>query len=443
MPQTLYARSDNLHIAYPVVGDGPFDLLFIPGWVSNVEESWEQPGLATFLERLASFSRLILFDKRGTGLSDRVPNDRLPTLDERMDDVRAVLDAAGSRDVALFGHSEGGSMSVLFAATYPERTRALITFGIFAKRRRTPEYPWAPADTDRAATIADVEQHWATPELLAPLVPSRADDAAFLARLGTYFRRSASPGAAADLLRMNNEIDVTGVLSSIRVPTLLLHRADDRDALVAEGRWIASRIPNATFVELPGADHLFWVGDTDSVLSEIEAFLTGVRPQPEPDRILATVLFTDLVASTETAARLGDRRWRELLLAHRAGVRSALARWRGDEIDTAGDGFLSVFDGPARAVRCALAIRDAAAADGLQIRAGVHTGEIERHGSAVTGLAVHIAARVIAAAGPGEVIASSTVKDLMAGSGVRWEDRGLRTLKGVPDEWHLYAVAGE
>jgi len=429
-----------MHIAYQVVGDGSLDLTFIPGWVSNVEECWEQPGLAAFLERLASFSRLIIFDKRGTGLSDRVASDRLPTLEERMDDLRAVLDAVGSERTALFGHSEGGSMSVLFAATYPQRTRALITFGVFARRRRAADYPWAPSDDDRAATIERIEREWVTEDLVRPLAPSRGDDPAFLAQLATYYRRSASPGAAAQLLRMNTEIDVRAVLPAIRVPTLVLHRTDDVDALLEEGRWIASRIPGASFVELPGGDHVFWVGDTDSVLAEIEAFLTGVRPAPEPDRVLATVLFTDIGASTEMAARLGDRRWREVLERHRADVRAALARWRGEEIDTAGDGFLALFDGPARGIRCAVAIRDSAAQDGLQVRAGLHTGEVERQGRQVAGLAVHIGSRVIGVADAGEVVTSSTVKDLVAGSGIVFADRGMHVLKGVPGEWHLYAV---
>jgi class 3 adenylate cyclase len=360
-----------------------------------------------------------------------------------MDDVRAVLDAVGSERAALFGHSEGGGMSLLFAATYPERTRALVTFGIFAKRRRSPDYPWAPSDAERAASIEQIEREWVSEEIVRPLAPSRADDHEFLAQLATYFRRSASPGAAADLLRMNTEIDVRAVLPSIRVPTLVLHRREDRDALVEEGRWIASQIPGATFVELPGGDHIFWAGDTDSVLTEIEAFLTGVRPQPEPERVLATMLFTDVVASTETAARLGDRRWRELLEGHRADVRSALGRWRGEEIDTAGDGFFALFDGPARAVRCAISVREAALVRGIRVRAGLHTGEIERHGHQAVGIAVHIGARIMAAAATGEILASSTVKDLVAGSGIQWEDRGYRALKGVPDEWRLYLVSGE
>lgn len=359
-----------------------------------------------------------------------------------MDDVRAVLDAASSEQAALFGHSEGGSMSVLFAATYPQRTRALVTFGVFASRRRTPDYPWAPSDADRRATIEQVERDWLTGNevSLRPLAPSRAEDSAFFAQLATYFRRSASPGAAAQLLRMNTEIDVRAVLPAIQVPTLVLHRTDDRDALVEEGRWIASQIPGASFVELPGDDHLFWTGDSDVVLAEIETFLTGVRPAPEPDRVLATVLFTDLVASTEAAVRLGDRRWREVLETHRSQVRGALARWRGEEIDTAGDGFLALFDGPARGVRCAMAIRDGARLAGLQVRAGLHTGEIERHGGQVAGQAVHIGARVMATAGAGEVVASSTVKDLVAGSGIAFADRGMHVLKGVPDEWRLHLV---
>jgi pimeloyl-ACP methyl ester carboxylesterase len=439
-PQTRYARSGQFHIAYQLVGDGPIDLVFVPGWVSNIEECWELPGLAEFLERLTSFTRLILFDKRGTGLSDPVATDRLPTLEERMDDVRAVLDATGSQQAAIFGHSEGGSMSLLFAATFPHRTRALITFGVFARRRRSHDYPWAPSDVDRQATIDQVEHEWVTEDMLRPLVPSRADDPTFLGQLATYFRRSASPGAAAQLLRMNTEIDVRAVLSAIRVPALVLHRTDDRDALLEEGRWIASQIPGASFVELAGGDHLFWVGDTDAVLAEIEGFLTGVRPAPEPNRVLATVLFTDLVASTEMAVRLGDRRWREVLETHRAQVRSALAHWRGEEIDNAGDGFLAVFDGPARAVRCALTIRDAAGKAGLQVRAGLHTGEIERHAGRVDGLAVHIGSRVMATAGADEVVVSSTVKDLVAGSGINFADRGTHVLKGVPDEWRLHLV---
>jgi class 3 adenylate cyclase len=286
-----------------------------------------------------------------------------------------------------------------------------------------------------------VEREWGSEEMVRPLAPSRADDRAFLARVATYWRRSASPGAAADLLRMNTEIDVRGVLPAVRVPTLVLQRTDDVDARLGEGRWIASQIPDARFVELPGGDHLFWIGDTDGVLAEIEAFLTGVRPVREPDRVLATVLFTDLVGSTDMAAQLGDRRWTELLKTHHAEVRAALDRWQGSEIDTAGDGFLAVFDGPARGIRCATTVRDEAAAGGHPIRAGLHTGEIERRGAEVSGLAVHIAARVMASAGANEVVVSSTVRDLVAGSGITFTDRGMHALKGVPGEWHLFGVA--
>jgi class 3 adenylate cyclase len=333
-------------------------------------------------------------------------------------------------------------MCILFAATYPQRTRALITFGVFAARRRSEEYPWAPSDADRQANIAEVESEWASEDLLRPLVPSRGDDHAFLAQLATYFRRSASPGAAAQLLRMNTEIDVRAILPAIRVPTLILHRTEDRDALVEEGRWIASRISGATFAELPGGDHLFWVGDTETVLAEIEAFLTGARPVSALNRVLATILFTDIVASTEAASRLGDRRWREAREMHRASVRSALARWRGEEIETAGDGFLALFDGPARGIRCAVAIRDDAGRAGFQIRAGLHTGEIERDGDQIAGVAVHIGSRVMATAEAGEVSVSSTVKDLVAGSGIMFADRGMFGLKGVPEEWRLYSVTG-
>ena len=439
-PRTRYARSGDLNIAYQVVGDGSFDLLFIPGWVSNVEACWDEPALADFLDRLAAFSRLILFDKRGTGLSDPVSREHLPTLEDRIDDVRAVLDAAESEQAAIFGHSEGGSMSVLFTATHPSRTRALVTFGIFAKRQRSADYPWAPSVEDRQAGIAQVEREWGSAEIVRSLAPSRANDSVFLERVATYWRRSASPGAAADLLRMNTEIDIRAVLPAIRVPTLVLHRTADVDASVDEGRWIAGQIPGARFVELPGGDHLFWVGDTDAVLGEIQEFLTGVRPAVESDRVLATVLFTDLVGSTETAAQLGDRRWRELLETHHADVRSILDRWHGEEIDTAGDGFLATFDGPARAIRCALAIRDHSRADGHPIRAGLHTGEIERRGREIFGLAIHVAARVMALAGENEVIASGTVKDLVAGSGIEFVDRGSHVLKGVPDEWRLFGV---
>jgi pimeloyl-ACP methyl ester carboxylesterase len=437
-PVTRYARSGDVHLAYQVVGQGPIDLVFVHGWVSNVEYGWEVPPLARFLTRLASFSRLILFDRRGTGMSDRVPDDRLPTLEQRMDDIRTVMDAAGSERAAIFGASEGGNMSVLFAATYPERTVALVTIGIFAKRIWSPEYPWAPTPEQRQKDFEIVEREWHGEMDVTHYAPSA--DPALRRQIAAFFRRSASPGAALALLRMNTQIDVRHVLPAVRVPTLVIHRTGDLDASVEEGRWIAAQIPGARFVELPGADHLPWIGDTDALVDEVEEFLTGVRGSAEPDRVLATVLFTDIVGATATAAALGDRGWRDVLQAHHTAVRRELARFRGREIDTAGDGFLAAFDGPARAVRCACAIRDAVAAVGVPIRAGLHTGECEVIGDKLGGLAVHIGARVAAAAPATEVWVSSTVKDLVAGSGLRFADRGLHTLKGVPGEWRLFAV---
>ncbi len=439
-PKTQFTRSGEVHIAYQVIGEGPLDLVYVPGWISHIELAWEEPVLARFLRRLASFSRLIMFDKRGTGLSDRVPNDKLPTLEERIDDLRVVMDAVGSERAAVFGFSEGGNLSALFAASYPQRTTALIMFGTFAKRIWSPDYPWAPKPEERERTYEMIEHAWGDRMDLAHYVPSKANDEVFMRQLETYFRRSASPGAAVALLRMNTQIDIRHVLPTIRVPALVLHRTGDRDANVEEGRWIAHQIPNARFVELPGEDHLPWVGDSDAVVDELQEFLTGVRPSPQFDRLLTTVLFTDIVASTEHAARLGDRAWRDLLDSHHALVRKELARFRGREIKTVGDEFIATLDGPARAVRCACAIRDGIERLEIQIRAGVHTGEIELHGEDIGGLAVHIAARVIAAAQPGEVLVSSTVKDLTAGSGINLSDRGVHTLKGVPGQWRLFAV---
>jgi pimeloyl-ACP methyl ester carboxylesterase len=437
-PETRYAKSGDLNIAYQVVGEGPFDLIYVPGWISNVELMWDEPAHAHVLERFASFARLILFDKRGTGLSDPVPPDRLPTLEERMDDVRAVLDAVDCERAAVFGFSEGGLMSVLFAATYPERTTALVLYGVFAKRLWSPDYPWAPKPEDRAREIEELERNWAERMDLDKLAPS--EDDAFKDRMATYFRRSASPGAAAALMRMNTQIDVRDVLPTIQAPTLVLHRRDDLDASVEEGRWIAGRIPGAKFVELPGDAHTLWAGNTDDIVDEIEEFLTGARRGPEPDRVLATVLFTDIVGSTEKASEIGDRRWRELLERHHGLVRRELARYHGRELDTAGDGFFATFDGPARAIRAAQAIAGGVRQLGIDIRSGVHTGECELHEGKIAGIAVSAGARVASAAGAGEVLVSSTVKDLVAGSGIEFEDRGAHELKGVPGEWRLYSV---
>jgi len=440
VPETRYAKSGGLNIAYQVVGDGPLDLVYVPGWVSNVEGNWELPAHERFLRRLARFSRVILFDKRGTGLSDPLPAAELPTLEERMDDVRAVMDAAESERAAFFGWSEGGLLSIMFCASSPERAAALATFGIFAKRIWSQDYPWAPTPEHRSREIELVEREWGREMDLEVLAPSAAADPVFKRQLLSYFRRSASPATAAALLRMNTQIDVRDVLPTIHVPTLVMHRSGDRESSVDEGRWIAGQIPNATFVELPDDDHIPWVGDQDAVLDELEEFLTGVRPIREADRVLATVLFTDIVDSTARAAHLGDHAWRETLERHYSDVRSELDRWRGREVDTAGDGFLATFDGPARAIRCALAVGDRGRALGIDVRAGVHTGECELIGDKVAGITVHTGARVAALARGGEVLVSQTVKDLVAGSGLDFEDRGEHELKGVPGRWRVYAA---
>jgi pimeloyl-ACP methyl ester carboxylesterase len=425
-----------------VIGEGDLDLLWIPGFVSNVELAWEEPMLARYLNRLARFSRLIIFDKRGTGLSDRVPRSELPTLEERMDDVVAVLEAAGSERAAVLGHSEGGSLAVLYAASYPERVIALATTGIFAKRRWSADYPWAETDEERARYIEGLEDNWGADGDIRRIAPSAAGDPAFTRRLATYFRQSASPGDAAALLRMNSEIDVRAVLPAITVPTLIVHRTGDLDSKIEEGRWIASQIPGAKLLELPGDDHLPWVGDQDSVLDEVERFLTGRLAPAEPDRVLATILVTDIVGSTERAAELGDSAWKDLLERHHEIVREQLRAFRGDEVDTAGDGFLAMFDGPGRAIRAAVAIRDGLRESGIQVRCGLHTGECERLGDKIAGIAVHIAARVAETADPGEIRVSGTVRALVAGAGIGFSDRGTALLKGVPEEQRLYAVEG-
>jgi class 3 adenylate cyclase len=440
-PKTQYARSGGLHIAYRVVGEGPLDLVYVPGWVSHVELAWEEPNLGRFLGRLASFSRLITFDKRGTGLSDRVSPAQLPTLEERMDDLRAVMDAVGSERAAIFGVSEGGNLSALFAATYPQRTSALLLFGTFAKRIWSPDYPWAPTPQKRQREYELVEREWGDRMDLARYVPSRMNDEALIRRLASYFRSAASPGAAVALLRMNTQIDIRNVLPVIGVPTLVIHRTGDRDVNVEEGRWIAARIRGARFVELPGDDHLPWVGDQDAVLDEVQSFVTGDRPQPTIDRVLVTVLFTDIVGSTDLATQLGDRKWSDLLARHHAIVRKELERFRGREIDTAGDGFLATFDGPARAICCACHIRDRVRELGIEIRAGLHTGEIELVGAQVRGIAVHTGARVASTARAGEVLVSSTVKDLVSGSGIHFADRGIHALKDIPRRWELFAAS--
>jgi pimeloyl-ACP methyl ester carboxylesterase len=436
-PETRYAKSGDVHIAYQVVGDGPIDVVFVPGFISHLEMAWEEPGIAHTYGRLASFSRLILFDKRGTGLSDRRVG--LPTLEERMDDVRAVMGAVGSERAALFGISEGGSMSLLFAATYPERTTALVLWGSWATVLKSPEYPWGVSAEQVEAVATHLEPRWGTGAGWSAWMPSLADDERARRWWGKFQRSAATPADATALLTTYVLIDARGVLPAITVPTLILHRTGDRMVPVEHGRYLAEHIQGAKFVELPGADHVP-MRDQDAALDEVEEFLTGVRPQPDPDRMLATVLFTDIVDSTRRASELGDRRWRELLERHDSLVRRELERCRGREVKTTGDGFLATFDGPARAVRCVDAMRRALRSDGVEIRAGLHTGEIEVIGEDVGGIAVHIAARVAAMAGGGETLVSSTVKDLVVGSGIEFEDRGAHELKGVPGEWQIFAV---
>jgi len=438
VPDTSYAQSAGVNVAYQVVGHGPVDVVYVPGWVSHVELAWELPELAAGFERLASFSRLILFDKRGTGMSDPVPADQLPTLEQRMDDVRAVMDAVACERAAIFGASEGGNMSMLFAATYPERTIALCTFGCTAKRIWSSDYPWAPTREKRLETFAETERYWTTGLGWQDMAPSL--DPASLSELARYYRRCASPGAAVALLKMNTYVDVRDVLPTIRVPAVVMHRTADRDANVEEGRYIAAHIPGARFVEFPGADHSWWTQGRDAILDEIEELVTGARPVPEPNRVLATVLVTDIAGSTERVRALGDRAWADLLERHRAAVRRELERFRGREVDTAGDGFLATFDGPARAIRCAVAIRRAMRALGLELRTGVHTGECELLGDRVAGIAVHTSARISALAAPNEVLVSATVRDLVSGSGIVFEDRGEHELKGV-GERRIFVVA--
>ena len=439
LPQTRYAKSGEVNIAFQVLGQGPPDLVYVPGWASNIEIFWEEPLFARFLQRLASFSRLILFDKRGTGLSDRVAE--MPSLEIRMDDVRAVLEAVGSDRAALFGSSEGGVMCALFAATYPSRTSALVMHGSYARLTSAPEYPWGPTAEERSVFIDQALARWGGPLGIDERAPSKANDERFRQWWARHLRLSVSPGGFAKLSQMNAQSDIRHVLPAIRVPTLILHSRNDRTMEMGHARYLADRISGAKLVELTGPDHVPWLSDGDLVANEIEEFLTGVRHAPEPDRVLITVLFTDIVGATERAASLGDRAWHDLLDAHHALVRRELSTFRGREVDTAGDGFLATFDGPARAIRCACAISESVRSLGIEVRAGLHTGECEIIGDKFGGIAVHIGARIAALASAGEVLVSSTVRDLVAGSGLAFLDRGRQPLKGVPDDWHLFAVS--
>jgi class 3 adenylate cyclase len=433
-PETRYARSGQIHIAYQVTGSGPLDLVFIPGFVSNIGLWWEEPEWADFFSRLASFSRLILFDKRGTGLSDRMAG--VANLEDRMDDVRAVMDAASCERAALFGVSEGGPMSLLFAATYPERASALVLYGCYAR------HPTLSGKLLQQ-NIELIDRAWGTGELFATsFFPSKSSDERLRRTLGRRERQSASPAAAIAIPQMNSEIDARHILPAIRVPTLVLHRVGDSRVTIDAGRYLAAHIPSAKYVELPGTNHVpIYEGDiTDRIVEEVEEFLTGSRSEPVLDRVLATVMFTDIVDSTRRAAELGDRQWRTLLDRHDDTVRQQLDRFRGQEVKNLGDGFLATFDGPARAVRCASSICELVRPLGIAVRSGLHTGEVELKRDDVAGIAVHIAARVAAEAEAGETVVSSTVRDLVAGSGLNFQDRGIHELKGLPEALHLYSA---
>jgi class 3 adenylate cyclase len=445
LPETRYARSGDISIAYQVMGEGPFDVVYVPPAVSHVELAWQVPGIADFLDRFASFCRLIRFDKRGTGMSDRVSG--APTLETRMDDVRAVMDAVGCEEAAIVGVSEGGPMSILFAATYPERTWALVLEGSFARELWAPDYPWGIREDEWERESAEDERAWGTHEqslgLARALAPSADEEN--LRAFATMLRLGASPGAAAALNRMNREIDVRHVLPAVRVPTLVLNRTGEHSFIVNGSRYLAQHIAGARHVEFPGVDHAIFSAHPERALAAIEQFLTETWEDrgrhEEADRVLATVLFTDIVGSTAKASELGDARWRELLEAHHALIRRQLVRFRGRELDTAGDGFFASFDGPARGIRCACSITEGVRELGIEVRAGLHTGECELMNGKIGGIAVHIGARVAAQAGPGEVVVSGTVKDLVAGSGIGFRERGTVALKGVPGEWPLFSVA--
>jgi class 3 adenylate cyclase len=438
-PQTRYARSGETHIAYQVFGEGDLDLVLVPGFTTHVELLWEHEPAARVLEGLASFARVINFDRRGSGLSDPVAD--APTLEQRMDDVRAVMDAAGSEQAALVGLSEGVPMSILFAATYPQRARALVCTGGMARSTYAEDYPWATqAEALVESGLELILPHWGDGSLIEVSSPSQADNQESRAFYGRLERSTASPGMLTALFQMFLDLDVRDVVPSVHAPALILHRSRDPLVNVRHGRWLAEHMPNARMVEFEGDDHGFWYQSTEEWLGEVQEFLTGARAVPDADRVLATVLFTDIVDSTRAAADLGDQRWREVLERHQRAVREALGRFNGREVKSTGDGFLATFDGPARAIHCATTILRSSEASGIHVRAGLHTGECEVMGDDIGGIAVHIAARVSAHAEPQELLVSRTVKDLVAGSGIQFTDRGAHALKGVTDTWQLYAV---
>ena len=435
-----FARSDDVNVAYHVVGGGPVDIVYVQGAWSHLEVQWELPAYRRFCELLGEFARVILFDKRGMGMSDRVPG--ATPLDVRMDDIRAVLDAAGGDSASLIGASEGGPLSLLFAAAHPERTRSLILMGGEVRERKDDVWPWGESTVEEhEEAMATLPKRWGKPgRFIEYLAPSQ-ETTPWLVEWSARLQRNANtPSGAEAFMRMAFDIDVRNILSTVRVPTLVLHSEGDRICHVENGRYLAGEIPDARYVELPGADHVPWF-EPDRAIGEIREFLTGHRVSLTPDRVLATVLFTDIVGSTDRAASLGDSAWRDLLDAHNTVVRSQLSRFRGVEVSTAGDGFLAAFDGPARAIHCAREIGRLVKEHGLEVRAGVHTGEVERVGDDVAGIAVHIGARIANLAGPGEVLVSGTVRDLVAGSGLEFIDRGTHQLRGVPGEWRVFAAA--
>jgi len=438
-----YAKSGDVNIAYQVVGDGPVDLVLVLGWVSHLKYVWELPAMAAFLKRLAAFSRLIIFDKRGCGMSDRV--HPLPTLEQRMDDVRAVMDAAGSERASLLGISEGGVMSALFAATYPERTVALIIDGSYPSAMRRPGYPWGMTDEQFEAMIARVGVVWGRADAprIESYAPSQAQNPEVWRWWAMFTQMSASPGDAADLLRMNTQIDIRNILPAIRVPTLIVHATGDRIAPIQAGRYFAEHIPDARYLELDSVDHWPYFGDADRVLGEIEELVTGARAVRSPETMLATVLCTNVTQAGAHAVWLGDRQWNELVDRHHGVARAQLNRYAGREIDSGANGITAVFDGTARAIRCALAIRDELLELGLRIRAGVHAGECEMGGGRPRGVALSVASGVMNAARPGEVLVSGTVKDLVVGSGLEFAERGVRDFVGVPGQWTVYAAGPE
>jgi pimeloyl-ACP methyl ester carboxylesterase len=440
MSDVKFAQSDDVSVAYAVQGDGPVDIVYVQGGMSHLDAMWELQPYRQFVERMTEFARVIRFDKRGMGMSDRVPG--ATTLETRMDDIRAVMDAAGSERAVIIGESEGGPLAMLFAAAHPERTQALILQGAEVRERNDEEWPWGEATQEVFdAYIAALPERWGGGRSFELILPSIGDVQWGREALGRIQRNAVTPNGWAAFATMAYDIDVRHVAPTIGVPTLIFHAVGDRMCHIENARFLARTIPGAKFVERPGADHVPWAEDLDAFIAELREFVTGERAGPPPERVLATVLFTDIVDSTSQAAALGDRRWRELLTEHHGLVRTVVERHGGHEVDMAGDGILATFDGPARAIRSAEAIQHETAPLRIEVRAGVHTGEIERIGAGVAGIAVHTGARIAAAAGPGEVWVSAIVPMLTAGSGIAYQDRGTRELKGIPDEQHLYSVA--